>query len=548
MNRRDPTSSALEAAEAALSRGDSKAAEQGLRDILRRRPGDPRALDLLARGLAAQGRFDEAAECLRSLAAAADADPRIRTDHGKLLRLAGRADEAERELRSVLTGHPDQQDAARTLAFLLRDQGRWPEAGEVMVRACDAERDPDALMAAAGFLWELSQYRAAAGLLERCLAARPSDARARLLLGRTLEALGEFDAALGHFRDALALRRDLPGAWLRLTWFRRVDDPADPDLAALAGAVDDASLGTESRACAAFARGKALDDLGEYRQAFESFSRANRLWPHRGRWRADDWHRQVQETIHAFPTVGAGAPAGDERIRPVFIVGMLRSGTTLLERRLAEHPSVAGRGELNWVRDLAGNLPPPGWPGGWPAVPAAQRRDLRDAYLRLGMRGERGLAAFVDKNPLNFRYLGLIAELFPDAVLVHMERDPRDVGLSLFQQAFEDPENAYAYDLDDIVAFHHGYRRLMRHWQDLLGERLVSVRYEDLVADPEAQVTRVLRAAGLEAAIESPPRAEEGIRTASAWQARQPVHGRSVARWRHYRELAPAFFDALAPS
>lgn len=220
---------------------------------------------------------------------------------------------------------------------------------------------------------------------------------------------------------------------------------------------------------------------------------------------------------------------------------MLRSGTSLLERLLARHPDVAARGELNWLPRIAGSVLSGELQGS-----AAEH--LRALYLRQLARGESGYRFYIDKNPLNFRYLGLIDGLFPESIVIHLIRDARDVGLSIYAQVFEDESNGYAYHPDDIVHYFRGYRSLMAHWKSMIPGRIISVRYESLVSDPEDVLNSLHEAMGLN----SPPNMladsnrDDAVRTASAWQARQPVHRGSVGRWKNYRGFAPDFFRALA--
>ncbi|MGH8378716.1 MAG: sulfotransferase family protein, partial [Gammaproteobacteria bacterium] len=236
--------------------------------------------------------------------------------------------------------------------------------------------------------------------------------------------------------------------------------------------------------------------------------------------------------------------------QPIFVIGMLRSGTTLVERILASHPVCYGLGETELVdaltRDLAaqsGKDYPECARGLTPALCTRHAAALRSAWPAPARR----LTHVIDKNPLNFRHLGLISVLFPGAPVVHCVRDPLDTCLSIYFQHFAHPRNTYAYALDDIAFFYRQYRDLMAYWRQVLPASPYDVRYEELVRKPDQQVRALVAAAGLEwdpACLESHKHTER-IETASAWQARQPIYSASAGRWRRYARHLDDFRAAL---
>lgn len=534
------------AALSAFRKGSVLRAERMARRALRASPRDPDLLDVLWRSLAAQNKHAEAAEQLRRFMEAHDDSTPRRVELAKLLREAGKLEEAEQALREANQGAPGHPEPAYLLAYLLRDRGAWSEARGLIDSFAARRQDPAELFRAAVFLETVDGFREAEGHLERVLSRFPDDPKAHGMLAKVKESLGEFDAAQASYRRALEGQREFPGGWLRLTWLRKVTDPGDPDLERLEAVSTDRSLSLDCRACALFALGKAHDDLGEREKAFDYISRGNALWRQRVDWSPRDWDRYVTDVIAAFggdwrprPLEIEGGP------RPVFIVGMMRSGTTLLERLLAERPGIVARGELTHLPNLLRRIPPEGYPASWQALPDADKRTLRERYLRQLVRDDSGGRAFIDKSPLNFRFLGAIAELFPDAVVIHTRRDARDVGLSLFNQPLGASVSAFSFDLEEIVHYYQGYLRLMEHWRSVLGERFLEVDYETLVSDPAPVVEQVAARLNPDAEASVEADTPAGIRTASVWQARQPVHRRSVGRWEAYRSLAPQFFEAL---
>ena len=224
---------------------------------------------------------------------------------------------------------------------------------------------------------------------------------------------------------------------------------------------------------------------------------------------------------------------------PVFVVGMLRSGTTLVERILGSHPDALGLGETEMVDTLAERL------AGAAGIPYPDCLEHLDPSLaerlatefRAGLPGEaREKARVVDKNPLNFLHLGLIALVFPDAPILHCVRDPLDTCLSIYFQHFAHIRNNYTYDLEDIAFFYAQYADLMAHWRSVLPTPLHEVRYENLVTEPEGTSRALVTAAGLpwHPRCLKPHEHAGRITTASIWQARQPINRASVGRWRHY--------------
>ncbi len=241
-------------------------------------------------------------------------------------------------------------------------------------------------------------------------------------------------------------------------------------------------------------------------------------------------------------------PQADSRLlqrKPVFIVGMLRSGTTLLEQLLDQHPGITARGELNFLAHA--------WKR-WQqeqAKPAMAQELAAQIWQHMRQDGPED-QVYIDKNPLNFRFLPLLAAIMPEARILHLQRDGRDSCLSCFMQLFQHPDSAFSNQPDDLWQYYHNYQQLMRHSEQAMPRQIFTLAYEDLVKDSSAALAAVWDFLGL-------PPLETGasgtgitavtqrpIRTASSWQARQDVHNRSVGRWRNYHEFAPEFFDRIA--
>ena len=294
-----------------------------------------------------------------------------------------------------------------------------------------------------------------------------------------------------------------------------------------------------------FALGKVYDDCGDYEAAARHYAEANALRARETRFDAAARAAEVERIIAGCP---AGRLAslgflGHPSELPVFIVGMPRSGTSLVEQIIASHSRASGAGEMphlpRLALELARRLGCP-YPDYLPALTPALVAETAEAYLAaLRARGTADSARITDKLPGNFNYLGLAAVLFPNARVVHCERDPLDVGLSIYSRPFAFG-HAFAYRLVDIATEYGAYRRLMAHWRAACPLPIHDLRYEDVVAAPEAAVRGLIAHCGLEweAQCLDFHRSAHRVRTASHWQVRQPLYATSVERWRHFEREA----------
>lgn len=465
---------------------------------------------------------------------------------GNALRLAGHARPAAAVLAALCERFPAWAEPAQSLAWLYRRQGRAEEAARVLERWLGAaEGDARALDAVAGFLREMGMPARAEAVLAGAQDVGLRTERASLLLQ-----LGRFAEAETLLRGVVREAPDQAGAWIRLAQVRRWREHAASPLALMQAAAARPQLDEPTRAGIGFAIAKVQDDLGRYREAWETAVRANALRARSARFDRAGWER-LERTVYAtftaqFFAASAAAPGGEA---PVFIVGMPRSGTTLLERRLGRHSALVAAGELDVIERLGIEL---AGTGGYPqaltrTAPSAYAWAAREWRARLpaALVGE---GAIIDKNPLNFLHLGLIARIFPRARIVHCRRTPLDTALSIWMQDFAHPRNDYAYRPEDLAWIYALYRRLMEHWESVLPLPVCAVDYERLVADPEAELCRVVAWLGLawEAQILDDTGGGDGaIATASLWQARQPIYRHAAGRARNYEPWIAPLREAL---
>jgi tetratricopeptide (TPR) repeat protein len=462
---------------------------------------------------------------------------------GNAHRVAGAFDKAYSIFSKLLAERPGDFDTSFALAFLLRDAGKPGEAATVLLAAADQPGlEVDQLLQLAGFLRDSNQYSAAIDVCEKAVARRPDDAELRFKLGRLYQATGAFGRALQALRTARDIDPSIGPAWTVLAQQKRFASADDEDYIRIRDAAG-RSHGREADMCLAFAHGKALDDLGQWPDAWTQYTKGNQLMSATMPWRGSAWRRHVERAIEITASAKDRAPASTSRRKAVFVVGMPRSGTTLLEEMLDRHPDILGRGEMNFLDHFAKQRPTAG------SFSDAQRQEFGDSiWTQMRLEGpEDGI--YIDKNPLNFRYLDAAFELLPTARVLHVTRDGRDTCLSCFFQLFQHEDAASSYDLDSLVAFYSGYRRLMAHWRKIFDDRILEVSYEDLVTSGENVLRQVLRFLGADwsdAVMQQADDTGRVVRTASVWQARQPVYSRSIGRWQNYYDLAPTFFDQLA--
>ncbi|MGB9428604.1 MAG: sulfotransferase [Gammaproteobacteria bacterium] len=471
---------------------------------------------------------------------------------GNCLRRCGDSQGADRALKAAIARDPYLTDAYISLAYLYHDDGRNDEAVSILQKLRTARpKDAELHFKLGGLLVKFDLCAEAETIFRNCPPSDPRHAQAQLTLGNAYQALGQFDKAEQAFLRSIEADAHADAAYLRLANSRRLQ-PHDAALVRKFEAVLKRSdLSASARVCLHFSLGKMHDDLGSFDEAFAHYRRGNELQHQRVQF---DRQGLTDYTTRAKQAFTAGlirrTAARTATPQPIFIVGMLRSGTTLVERILASHPQCYGLGETELVdsltRDFAARVGKP-YPECISSLTPALAETLAAALQSSWPQKALSFAMVVDKNPLNFLHLGLIAMLFPGAPILHCVRDPLDTCLSIYFQHFAHPRNTYAYDLEDIAFFYRQYLDLMEYWRTVLPGAVHEIHYDALVQNPEAGTRALIAAAGLEwhpACLESHKHSAR-IETASVWQVRQPIHSDSVGRWRHYESHLQALRQAL---
>ena len=486
-------------------------------------------------------------------------------NRGVALRDLGRADEALESYARALTLRPGHVFTHNNRGVALMDLGRPAEALASFERALELKPDyadawnnrGKALAEGADPLEGARRAPDALDSFERAISLNPGHAEALDNKGVLLVELGRGEEAAAAFERAIHLAPRAARYYYHLTQARRLQ-PADPHLAALKALAGDADLlSLQDRIELDFALGDALDGLGDTSGAFARYAQGNAL--RRGQIPYDEAAAlaELEAIAQAFTPQAMArlAGKGDPSQVPVFVVGMPRSGTTLVEQILASQPGVVAAGETSaFPQAVAAQTIAGGkrfaFPAGLPRLPAKALRELGGRYAARLAAAAPDATHVVDKRPDNFRLLGLIHLALPNARIIGIRRDPRDTCVSCFTKLFG-AGAPYSFDLGELGRYHHAFDRLMAHWAEVLPQTaLLEVRYEDLVGDTDREARRILAHIGLD-----PPRGplnfhrtERRIRTASALQARQPVYGASVGRWRRYEAFLGPLLEGLAIS
>lgn len=454
----------------------------------------------------------------------------------------GRGSESESLLRELLDTEPGDVASAFALARLLREQGRMSAAASILLAyftQTPNRVDADLAIGAIELLDDCDRKADAASIAAAAIDANQGDPRLHAYAGMLQIQLGAFDRARQHYLFALehdprALEWHIP---IGLASAQRYEDREHPDFALFREGLTRSGLSELARAELHFSLAKAHDDIGDYAQAAQNFRTGNTIRKLDTAWSRKAWRRTVEARLAARSV--ARPLESLPNFIPLFIVGMPRSGTTLLALQLSRYPGVRNRGELPWIAKFAQQSDLAAEPD---HAALARAATLYAAQARQDDADD--ARWFLDKQPLNFRYIDLMLALFPHAKIVHCVRDSRDTALSLWMQCFLEDVQGYSYDFSDIALVMRDCERLMACWRARYPDSIRTVFYEDMVTSPQETVAALAEWIGLPDDLAPRPApvatpSENAISTASLWQARQPVNTRSMLRWKNYVPFVP---------
>jgi tetratricopeptide (TPR) repeat protein len=522
----------------ALREGRLAVAEAALRQRLKAEPTDVAAIRMLAEVAAQIGRYQDAINLL-----------------GRALELSPSFNEARHAYVQVLLRHERPEEALKEAEHLLAAE----------------PNNPAYSLLKAAVLVRLGDHETAGGLYEDALGRFPNNPMGWMSYGHILKTVGRSADGIGAYRTSIGQSPQLGEAWWSLANLKTFRFEPE-DLTAMRGQLARTDIGDDDRLHLHFALGKALEDSEQFGEAYAEYASGNAIRKAQLRYNADDTAAHVARAKALYTPAffaerkGFGFPARD----PIFVVGLPRSGSTLVEQILSSHSQVEGTAELpditTLVRRLAGNpvRARPGEGGGadgadedagarYPGVLATLSADdlaaLGQEYLdrtRVQRRTDKPL--FIDKLPNNWMHVGLIQLILPGATIIDARRHPMGCCLSGFKQHFARGQG-FTYDLTDIGRYYRDYVDLMAHYDAVLPGRVHRVIYERMIADTEGEVRRLLDHVGLafEPACLSFWTNDRAVRTASSEQVRRPIFGEAVDHWKNFEPWLDPLKAALGP-
>ena len=512
-----------------------------------------------ARSMFADGEIEAAEQLVRQYL-------RMRGDHIEGMRLLAQIglkldvlDDAELLLESVLALEPGYAAARFDYLQVLMQRHKHRLAREQLAILLKEEPDNRAYRTAQATLCtELGECEQALHLYGALLQEMPEHPELHLSVGHTLKTLGRQGEAIAAYRRAAACRSGYGDAYWSLANLKTYRFSA-AEIAEMRRAEGATGISVTDRFHLCFALGKALEDRGEYAESFACYERGNALKRREIRYQPEfiegNTRRQIEVCTREFfaERLGWGSPSE----APIFIVGLPRAGSTLIEQILASHSQVEGTMELSDIARLVqqlqgrGGEPEPRYPAVLGELIGGDFRRFAGEYLQDTSLYRHGAPRFIDKMPNNFRHLGLIHLMFPRARIIDARREPMACCFSNFKQLFASGQ-PFTYSFEDIARYYRTYVELMTHWNAVLPGRVLRVQHELLVTDFEAQVRRVLEFCGLpfESSCLEFYKTARRVHTASSEQVRRPIDTRGLHQWRHFAPwlgpLAAALGD-LAP-
>ncbi len=562
--------------------GDYPVAIQYWRQVAALAPKNPVIYSQLGAVYRKMNKLEEAKrQHLKAFALAPD-NPMICNNLGNTLRDLGETAEAKSRFQDAIRAAPDYAEAHANLGNCLRDEkdiegaercyrkavelkpgyaDAWADIGNIhrereefdQAVACyrrAIEANPSyapAYLNLASTRMRMGRLDGTEELQKKALQLDPSLAEAWSSVGNILHQQGKDDEAVGYFRKALEMKPTLTSPYLTMASIQSVG-LNDEDIATLQQRLATEELENGQASDLHFALARSFEARKQYDEAFAHAKAANELDYHAVKFSAEGNRQFADRSIEVFDKdfFAAREGYGLESAKPILVLGLPRSGTTLVEQIIASHPAVFGAGELvdfpdvaRGINELAGTSAP--FPDNARDISPEASRTLAQRYLDMLDKRSGGAPHVTDKLPFNFRQLGLFHLLLPKARIVHCRRDPRDVAVSCYFIKFTKPIS-FAYNLDDFAAYYEQYVRLMDHWLDLFPDAIMDLHYEDLIADQEAKSREMIEFLGLpwdDACLNFHQNKRE-VKTASSWQVRQPVYKSSLERWRRYeKHLGP---------
>ena len=569
------------------SMGQTDEAERAGRSALAIDENHPRALNLIGTLEAEQGRYEEAKTCFERALASQPGyiDARfnlanLHLENGKrelaldvatpLIQQGSEKKEYRQLYAQTLI---DLEDRQRAAPFVLELEKQYPDDVDIqklglsyrelirdhfgaieIAQKLLEEQPQDATVwdSLGGAYFQLDSIDKAKSCYQKAIELDSTRAQYENNLGLTFSSTGDKQNAEYHYRRAIEMSPEYSEVYRNIVAMKRFRSMDDPDVAAIKELWNKDDLDDSNRTKLAFALGKVYDDLGMYDEAFETYRLGNDLKFKDTKIELDKFFAHIDRIPIVFDRPPVNVVRQETRIKPIFILGMPRSGTTLVEQIISRHPDVYGCGELPCIERSITRMekkadPQRIYPDDfWDIckdVFAAEVTEYVDWVERLH---DIKTPFVTDKMPFNFVHIWLIKVMFPDAPIVHCRRHPLDVITSNYFQLYA-TDISFVYNLEKLANYYIRYYRLMEHWNHVFGSQITTIQYEALVQDPEGQTRSLIGAIGLpwDDACLDQKRSSTAVRTASIWQVRQGIYTRSRERWRSYEKYLQPAADIL---
>ena len=474
-------------------------------------PQDAEAHNNLGITLQELGRVDEAEASHRQAIALKPDYAEAYYNLGNTLKILGRLDEAETSLRHAITLKPDYAKAYNNLGNTLKELGRLDET-EISFR--------------------------------KAIVLKPDFIEAHNNLGSILQEQGRLNEAEASYKQAIVLKPDFIEAHRNLTSIKKFDTQ-DEQYSKMQELYLDKNISVEQRCYINFGLAKACEDLGDLEKAFQHYREGNVLRKKLLNYNINQDIELFRKIKFTYPRIEQNSLAPEKlskNLMPIFIVGMPRSGTTLIEQIISSHSKVTGAGELSFVNEFGGSIA-----RGLSEPSTDSLLNFREIYLnKLKDRSDDKLI-ITDKMPHNFRYLGLIAATFPEAKIVHVKRNPAAVCWSNYKHCFVSKGIGYSNAIDDVISYHKLYENLMVFWTNTLSKRIYNLDYEQLTVNQESETRQLIDYLDLDwdEKCLSPQNNKRHIATASDIQVRQKIYQGSSEQWKKYQPFLNGALDGL---
>ena len=519
------------------------AAEKLAKSLTKKFPKHPFAWKVLGALLGQAGRASEASNAFQNLVLLTPQDTEAHYNLGLSLKELGRLDEAEKSFSQAILLNPNYANAYNNLGITLKELGRLGEAEKCYKQAILL--NPNSIEAYSNLgntLKELGRLDEAEANYRQAILLNFNYSKAHNGLGGTLQGLGRLEEAEASLSQAITLDPNYAEAYRLLSIFKKFNSQ-DEQYLKMQELYLDENITEEQRCHINFGLAKVFEDLGNFKQAFIHYSEGNKLRKKLLNYDIDqdmELFKQIKCNYRHIKQNTLKLNKLEKSLKPIFIVGMPRSGTTLVEQIISSHPQVTGAGELSFAANYGRSIA-----RGLSEVNYESLLNFRSEYLTKLHHASMGNLIVTDKMPHNFLYIGLLAAAFPEAKIVHVKRNAAALCWGNFKQYFPTKNIGYCYALGDVISYHKLYENLMEFWENSLGKRIYNLDYERLTVKQEYETRNLIDYLGLDwdDKVLSPQKNSRIIMTASNRQVRKKVYQGSSEQWKKYKPFLDGAFD-----